>query len=593
MAGRIVEASFLPAGPRIQRADLSAFGRLGTVDAARHMATLYLADLADLVASCIDEGFALSRYQAHLATSAYSFDPIWNRLQETTLIDSYLDQLGESLDTEVVGLSVPFPGNLYGALRLGKALRERGIYVVIGGGYINTELRETEESRLWTCVDAITYDDGEGPLEALLQFRNGGTDKRHRTRTATAFFDAPSKRPATGFGAYYGEMPLDRYLQTIDTLNPAQRLWTEGRWNKITLAHGCYWKRCAFCDVNLDYIGHYEAAPIVALVDHMEKVIAETGQRGFHFVDEAAPPKLLRSLALEILSRGLSITMWGNIRFEKSYDTELCRLLAAAGLIAVTGGLEVANERLLKRIDKGVSVAQVSRAAAAFQNAGIMVHAYLMYGFPTQSVQETIDSMELVRQLFSEGLLNSGFWHRFVLTRHAPIFASPKDYGVELTSLRSASFAKNDVPHVDTSGGDHDRFDSVLPLALDSWLRGQELTRPVHTWFDDKMPPAKEPKTTIRKALASTQSTRKHGRLLWIGGEAIESEMGLQLHCVDAELSVEGTSDEIAWLVQLLEMSEPGEEPLSMQDAIDAFPGNWPDFHSRWQLIRELGLLIV
>jgi hypothetical protein len=38
-------------------------------------------------------------------------------------------------------------------------------------------------------------------------------------------------------------------------LNPMHRLWSDGRWNKLTVAHGCYWKKCSFCDVGLDYIG--------------------------------------------------------------------------------------------------------------------------------------------------------------------------------------------------------------------------------------------------------------------------------------------------------------------------------------------------
>jgi radical SAM superfamily enzyme YgiQ (UPF0313 family) len=577
----------------MQRAELEAFGVMGASDAARHLATLYLADLADLISSCIDDGFALARYQAPLATSAHDFDPLWERLSQSTLIDRHLDRLGESIDSEIVALSVPFPGNLYGALRLGRRLRQRGAYVVLGGGYVNTELREVEEERLWRCIDALTYDDGEGPLHAIVDQQSGGKDWRHRTRTSEGFHDAKVERAPATYGAYYGELDLGLYLQTLDTLNPAHRLWADGRWNKITLAHGCYWKRCSFCDVNLDYIAHYEAAPIEGLVDHMEQLIEETGQRGFHFVDEAAPPKLLRTLALEILRRGLQVSFWGNIRFEKSYSPDLCRLLAAAGLIAVTGGLEVANERLLKRIDKGVTIEQVSSAASAFRAAGVMVHAYLMYGFPTQTEQESIDSMEIVRQLFEARLINSAFWHRFVLTRHAPIYERPEDFGVELVKLGSSPFASNDVEHRDPSGGRHDLFDEVLPLALDSWLQGKEIDRPVHRWFAEEMPATQESEDRVRNALGTPRRSPERGQLLWIGGEALEGEGELTLHSSDAEVSIPGSEDEIAWLAQLLDMARPSEEALELQDAIDGFPGDWRHFEPRWRLIRELGLLIL
>jgi hypothetical protein len=599
LATRILETSFLPLGPRSAAARLDSFGLMGSGDAARHMATLYLADLADLITSCIDEGFGLARYQAHLATSAEDFGPIWQRLSETTLIDTYLDELGETIDSEVVALSVPFPGNLYGALRLGRAIKARGSYVVLGGGYVNTELRDLKEERIWNCVDAVTYDDGEGPLHAIVDHVRGSSsgkaDWRHRTRTQGGTHNAKVSRPPPTFAAHYGQLDLSLYLQTIDTLNPAHRLWADGRWNKITLAHGCYWKRCTFCDVNLDYIGHYEAAPIIALVDQMERLIEETGERGFHFVDEAAPPKLLRALAIEILKRGLQVTFWGNIRFEKSYDEDLCRLLAAAGLIAVTGGLEVANDRLLERIDKGVTVEQVARASREFRNAGVMVHAYLMYGFPTQTEQETIDSMELVRQLFEHKLIQSAFWHRFVLTRHAPIFERPADYGVQIVALKSGAtaFAQNDVPHLDAEGGDHSLFDEVLPAALEQWLQGNDIERPVESWFPRAMPASEEAPDRITQSLEMQGRRKERGRLLWLGGEALEGEGELTLHTVDAEVSIRGSDDEIAWLAELLGMAAPQQEAVDATDAKDAFPGNWREFEPSWQILRELGLLIL
>jgi radical SAM superfamily enzyme YgiQ (UPF0313 family) len=129
-------------------------------------------------------------------------------------------------------------------------------------------------------------------------------------------------------------------------LNPMHRLWSDGRWNKLTVAHGCYWKKCSFCDVTLDYIGRYDAAAADVLVDRIEAMIAETGQTGFHLVDEAAPPAGLRALAERLLARR-DITWWGNIRFEKTFTPELCQLLARSGCVAVSGGLEVASDRLL------------------------------------------------------------------------------------------------------------------------------------------------------------------------------------------------------------------------------------------------------
>lgn len=252
----------------------------------------------------------------------------------------------------------------------------------MGGGYVNTELREVNEPALWEHVDALTYDDGEGPLLAWLEHAEGGPDRRHRTRTREGMFNAGFPDIGTTHAAWYGELPLRRYLSLVDSTNPAHRLWSDGRWNKITLAHGCYWKRCSFCDVNLDYIARFVPAKVASLVDDTLELCRVTGQRGVHVVDEAAPPKAMRDFAIELLARGETLSWWGNIRFERTFTPDLCRLLAAAGCIAVTGGLEVASDRLLAKMEKGVTIEQVAQAAQAFSNAGVLVHAYLMYGFP-------------------------------------------------------------------------------------------------------------------------------------------------------------------------------------------------------------------
>ena len=590
LAPRILDTPFLPMGPAFEHADVTDFGSLGTHDAARYLATLYLKDLANLVTATIDPGFGLARYQHHLALGAQQFDPLYERLHRSTLVDELLDELIADIDAPVVGLSVAFPGNLYGALRIGRAMKARGATVLMGGGYVNTELRDVDEPRLWEFVDALTYDDGEGPLLAFLDWHGGGEDRRHRTRTRDGLHNAPVKRvPFTPAGDY-GELPLGDYLQLIDTLNPAHRLWADGRWNKLTLAHGCYWRKCSFCDVNLDYIQHYETTSASALVDHMERLIEQTGQRGFHFVDEAAPPKALKAVALELLKRDLGVSIWGNIRFEKAFTPDLCRLLAAAGLIAVTGGLEVANERLLERIRKGVTVPQVARAAAAFRDAGVMVHAYLMYGFPTQTVQETVDSMEMVRQLFQADLVNSAFWHRFVLTRHAPIFQEQDTFNVVVPPQPHSAFAANDVPHDDPTGADHDRFDDVLVRSLHAWMRGHDLERPVHTW-GKRLPRTTVEPGFIERAVSEPQPAGE--RLVWVGSGVLHVREGLELHMVDGVAEIACDEAVAEWLDDVITRAKPGGAAIRFKDVATSFPGDWHAFAEQWSDVRQAGLLLV
>ncbi|MCB9778468.1 MAG: radical SAM protein [Alphaproteobacteria bacterium] len=601
LAPRVAAGRFLPPGPRVDAAQTSTddgalFGRQGIVDRARFLATAWLADIADLVAATVDPGFALSSYQHHLAVGPVSYDAIAARLDACTLVDGWLDQLVDDWlashdDVDVVCLSVPFPGTLYGALRIGRRARAAGRAVWMGGGYVTTELREVDEPRLWDNIDALCWDDGEGPLQALLEHHRGGPDRRHRTRTRDGLHDAPFPRPAFVPAAWYGDLDLSAYLQVVDGHNPAQRLWGDGRWNKLTLAHGCYWKRCAFCDIELDYIARYEAAGIPALVDAIEELVAATGQRGFHLVDEAAPPRLMKALALELLARGVDIAWWGNIRFETSFTPDLCRLLAASGLVMVTGGLEVASDRLLAAMDKGITVEQAARAAAAFQQAGVRVHAYLMYGFPTQTDQESVDSMDVVRQLFAHGLLDSAFWHRFVLTRHSGVFADPARHRVQLPPLPTGVFATNDLPHGDPTGGDHDRFDAPLVAALHAWMRGADLDLPVSAWLPDDLPAPTEAEDRIARALRAEPV--RGDRLVWLGGEVLQTEAGAVLFGPGGAEELTADEDAATWLVEVLDAARPGQPPLSWEDARAAFPGGKKTLRRLLRAADAIGLVRI
>jgi radical SAM superfamily enzyme YgiQ (UPF0313 family) len=539
LALRIVGRELLPEGPRFAALEGGpgaddddplgwAFGGLGISDRAKHLASLYIDDLADAVRDGIQPEFELARYGERLAASAPTFDPLRDALEgEATLVDDLLDELAGELWTrhhpDVVGLTAPFPGNVYGAFRIARAIKRvaPATRIVLGGGYVNTELRDLADPRVFDYVDFVTLDDGEAPLLALLRHLADPAAPLLRTFVrqdgAVQFVTDDGLRDVAlrdaGTPTYAG-LPLDRYLSLLEMLNPMHRLWSDGRWNKLTIAHGCYWKQCAFCDVTLDYIARYERAPADLLVDRIEAMIAETGQTGFHFVDEAAPPAALRALAERLIARGVTITWWGNVRFEEAFTAELAELLARSGCVAISGGLEVASDRLLALMNKGVTVEQVARVTRAFSDAGVMVHAYLMYGFPTQTAQDTIDALERVRQLFAEGCVQSAFWHRFTATAHSPIGRAPAVYGIRLRRAQPVTFARNDLAFDDPTGCDHDYFAAGLRKAVYNFMHGIGLDADPRSWFDrpprvrgrslPRLPHVTVPPDLIRRALAKS-----------------------------------------------------------------------------------------
>jgi radical SAM superfamily enzyme YgiQ (UPF0313 family) len=608
-AAALARQGTLPRGPRFK--GRTAFRRsVSLEDRAKQLATFYLEDLADLVQAVVSPHFALSRYAEHIARAASSFDALQKALAEPPSLPDrlMLASLREHVDRvkpDLVGLSVPFPGNLYGAFRLAQALKQArpDVAIALGGGYANTELRRVDDSRVFEYVDFITLDDGERPLLSLIEHLQGERARERLCRTfyrgggRVRFADDPTARnfsmDEVGCPTYSG-LALDRYLTILDSTNPMHRLWSEGHWNKLTVAHGCYWKQCTFCDVGLDYIGRYEITPTDRLIGQIRQLIAETGSRDFHFVDEAAPPAGLKALALGLLERGIRIRWWGNIRFEEAFTPDLCRLLAASGCIAVTAGLEAASDRLLEKMKKGITVDQTVLVAAAFREAGILIHAYLMYGFPSETLQETVDSLERVRQLFAADLVQSAFWHRFTATAHSPIGLHPQANGIRILGPRFEGFAENDLRHRDKAGGTPAWLGESLRRSMLNFLEGRGLALDVREWFAQQVPrPRVSPawvQTLLERRLVRDDPTVER-RLVWLGNAPLNREIHPKLPREDAD-----------WLQDLIRQATPMEGRAGhyprLRDAMAQFPGGSSRFNSflnapTWRRLRRSGLLLV
>jgi hypothetical protein len=631
LARQICSGNFLPEASRFEQLDDMefAFGSMGMQDKAKHLSTLYLEDLSDFIVECIDENFGFSRYAERLGRSANSFDELYNHLQnELTFIDEItikiLNNKIEEVQPKLVLISVPFPGNLYSAFRCAQFLKANfpNVKIAMGGGFPNTELRELKDQRVFEFFDFITLDDGELPVELLceavcqtdlaeLQFKRTFLLENNQVvyKNNTTRHDYKQSEVGT---PDYSDLLLDKYISVIEIANPMHSLWSDGRWNKLTMAHGCYWGKCTFCDISLDYIKLYEPIAAKILVDRMEELIDQTGENGFHFVDEAAPPALMREVALEIIKRKLVVTWWTNIRFEKSFTADLCLLLKESGCIAVSGGLEVASDRLLELIKKGVTVEQVAQVTRNFTEARIMVHAYLMYGYPTQTIQETVDSLEMVRQLFELGVLQSGFWHQFAMTAHSPVGMFPEEFGV-IPEKNQITFANNDINFKDKTGINHDKFSFGLKKSLFNYMHGICFDYDLQDWFDFKIPKTKIPPDYIVSCLEKKYdfNTKPSAKIVWLGVTPIsenftKSKKGnsweltkLTFHHKTETFDISLEKEKADWLVSTLEkVSVYGESKSTFNQLKSDFETYFEDFELFWYskpiaTLRGFGLLVL
>ena len=573
-----------PAVPRGQRMEnfLAGLESLPSVDDAVILASLALADLADFIGAFFDSSFELVRYGESLATSHKGFQAVEEGLAAPVLQDFYgpivnrlLQKYGRLEENQrlLLCVSCPFPGTLAAALFTCKKFKEalgNKVFVALGGGYVNTELRQVREPALAGYLDALSYDRGYGSywdfFSHLMELDGAGRfpgEIKNYSIYKMKFFGedvaldqgfaakpevvAVEDEFTASLAPDYSDIDFSQYPRLADSTNPMHRLWSDGAWLKAYLAHGCYWHQCAFCDTSLDYVCSYKKVAIKELYKKLAAQAYSSGVCGVHLVDEAAPPAALRDFALENLKASRPLVFWGNIRYEKVFTRDLADVLSHGGLRAVSGGIEIACGTGLDAVKKGTDLQSIVSACAAFKEAGILTHAYMIYGYWQETSQMLIDSMETLRQLFASGLLDSTFWHKFVLTRHSRAFQEwksglyPELKPLGLDEGEESIFASNDLRFAGEEKSA--KYGEPLNLALSAWMNGEDLEIPVTKWFPFAMPRPSVAPDLVEQAIANYEKQRDGAyrdydnfcrnwkNYCWLGGRplVVSSKDGLQL----------------------------------------------------------------
>ena len=143
-----------------------------------------------------------------------------------------------------------------------------------------------------------------------------------------------------------------------------------------------------------------------------------------------------------------------------------------------------------------------------------------MYGFPTENAQETIDSLEVVRQLFEAGVIQSGFWHQFAMTAHSPVGLNPDQFKVKIENKELGTFANNDLIHSDSTGADHERFSEGLRKSLFNYMHGLCFEFPLQDWFEFKVPKTTVAPDAISLAIDDQgyEPASPSAKIIWLGG---------------------------------------------------------------------------
>ncbi len=332
-------------------------------------------------------------------------------------------------ETPVVGISAAFPDQALAAFISARIIKEHrsDCHVVLGGTYVASHLRSADRPELFRWVDSLVLDDGERPLERLvselsgdapdlaavpgLVWRRGNEILRNAAAPPIGLEEAPPPD--------YSIYDLDRYLVPRDRMALLFRL-----------SSGCPWARCAFCRTELPFIRDHVQPTAERLYGQLRATVEATGVRIFHFTDDAASPPVMESLSRKLAAQGPAIRWMVNFRVDPRLTLERLLLFEQAGCHSLYLGIESYNDRILKLMRKGISVAQIDRTLDVLSWTDIRVTAYMIVGFPGETEAEALSSFAGIARLVKEGKIHECIYNVFELVPYSAVFREKAKFGV-------------------------------------------------------------------------------------------------------------------------------------------------------------------
>lgn len=330
---------------------------------------------------------------------------------------------------DIVGISIPSMPQMLAAMTLAYLVKQSGLrcHVTIGGPHV-TMLREqiAKTPALFQLIDSAVIFDGEVPLLRLVEaldgqgnldavpnliYSTGGKNGQIRV-TQRKEPEKISDLPLPDFDG----LPLDRYL--------APRLVLP-----LLTARGCYFGKCAFCNVGYGEPDTFSQLRAEHLADQMQALHERYGTRHIFFSDEAVTPRNLKHLSTILIERNLSINWGGCTRFEKVLSRELLEQMQRSGCRMILFGLESASQPIMDLMVKGTELNHMSRILHESAAAGIWNHTFFFFGFPGETLA---DAQETVNFLYAhKPYIHSAALGTFLMERDSPAHRFPQAYKVK------------------------------------------------------------------------------------------------------------------------------------------------------------------
>ncbi|MFC1691593.1 B12-binding domain-containing radical SAM protein [Nanoarchaeota archaeon] len=288
----------------------------------------------------------------------------------------------KSKKPDVVAFSIVYSSQAFYAHALLKELKEKlpEVKCVVGGPAVNSKLIELADEHLSNEIELLEYISGE---------------------------KVNCNKLNSDYSVDFSVFDLKEYFVPSPII-------------PIKTSSTCFYKKCAFCS-------HFTSLPYQEYdLETIKKTIIDAKQKNFFLIDDMIPAKRLLKIA-KIL-KPLNVKWTCQLRPTKDFDLETLRTLYDSGLRMVLWGVESGNERVLKLMNKGTIKQDVEQVLSDSHKAGIKNVTYIMFGFPTETKEEFMDTIEfLKRNSKNIDLISSSV---FGLQHNTTIYNNPADYGI-------------------------------------------------------------------------------------------------------------------------------------------------------------------
>ena len=189
-----------------------------------------------------------------------------------------------------------------------------------------------------------------------------------------------------------------RHLLKMNIYKPSSANYRRLPATTIMTSRGCPYQ-CIFCSKAVEG-SFFRAHSAKRVVDEIELLIRDYGIKDIQIFDDTFSyiQKRTEEICREIIERKLDIG-WNCMTRTDNVNLELLKLMKKAGCYEVGFGIESGSERILKFIGKGLTKEQIRKGVKDAKEAGLDVRGFFMIGFPTETKEEVIETINFAKEL--------------------------------------------------------------------------------------------------------------------------------------------------------------------------------------------------